>query len=516
MSQQSTIENNDMTLNSQAIYGIEVISSSDNVIIDNELKTAGKQVYGILLSNSKNNIIDDNYINANGNGDSLTFKNLDSLSSGNSGIYLRSNSTDNQIINNNITSTKGYSILVDDEAINNIIVDNYLVCEKGIGNKAVSNSKNNNVSENYKYVVRPTGTKINVPYLGTGEFILNLDKELNGGTITFYDADKDKFAQSDISNGVASAKYEFDASYIPSQYAFSAKLVKEDYKSVTIGLTAIVVKGNIEIAIKDASIQQGNTGNIVATVSDELGNSIKGATVEFYRLNSAGRATPIGNAISDENGIATLSYTVPLTLNDGSHQISANVNGVANYNDANATSTLKVTKKPLITGAKNYSVYYGTTVKYKVRAVDVYGKSVGAGKYVTFKVTGKKAVSVKTDKNGYATYSVKLKAGKYIIKTTFNGYSISKKITFKPTLIAKNIVKKKAKTTKFTVKLVNKNGKILKSKKITFKFKGKKYTAKTSKKGIATLTLKNLKVGKYAITSTYGGCSVKNTIQIKK
>ena len=33
------------------------------------------------------------------------------------------------------------------------------------------------------------------------------------------------------------------------------------------------------------------------------------------------------------------------------------------------------------------------------------------------------------------------------------------------------------------------------NKKITFTINGKKYTAKTNKKGIATLTLKNLKVG---------------------
>ena len=242
---------------------------------------------------------------------------------------------------------------------------------------------------------------------------------------------------------------------------------------------------------------------------------LKISDFEFSRINSAGRATIMGTAVSDENGVATLAYDVPLTLNDGNHQITAKVSGVANYNDANTTSTLKVTKKPLLTGAKNYSVYYGTTVKYKVKAIDIYGKSVGEGKYVTFKVNGQ-TKKVKTDKNGYATYPVKLKAGTYTIKATFNGYSVSKKITFKPTVITKNLSKKKAKTTKFTAKLVNKNGKILKNKKITFKFKGKKYTAKTNKKGIATLTLKNLKVGKYTITSTYGGCSVKNTIQIKK
>ena len=95
---------------------------------------------------------------------------------------------------------------------------------------------------------------------------------------------------------------------------------------------------------------------------------------------------------------------------------------------------------------------------------------------------------------------------------------MSNKITFKPTLTAKNVVaKKKAKKVKFSVKLVDKKGKALKKKKVTFKVKGKKYTAKTNKKGIATVTIKNLKkVGKYKITSSYGGCSISNKITIKK
>ena len=92
----------------------------------------------------------------------------------------------------------------------------------------------------------------------------------------------------------------------------------------------------------------------------------------------------------------------------------------------------------------------------------------------------------------------------------------SNKITFKPTLSAKNIVKKKSKKIKFSAKLVDKNGKALKNKKITFKIKGKKYKVKTNKKGVATLTLKKLKVGNYKITSSYGGCTIKNTIKIKK
>ena len=52
--------------------------------------------------------------------------------------------------------------------------------------------------------------------------------------------------------------------------------------------------------------------------------------------------------------------------------------------------------------------------------------------------------------------------------------------------------------------------------KMRFKIKGKKYTAKTNKKGVATASIKNLKVGKYSISSSYGGCTIKNTIKIKK
>jgi hypothetical protein len=55
----------------------------------------------------------------------------------------------------------------------------------------------------------------------------------------------------------------------------------------------------------------------------------------------------------------------------------------------------------------------------------------------------------------------------------------------------------------------------LKYKYIKFKFKSKTYKRKTNSKGIATLSLRNLKRGKYTIYSTYGKLTIKNTIRIK-
>lgn len=66
------------------------------------------------------------------------------------------------------------------------------------------------------------------------------------------------------------------------------------------------------------------------------------------------------------------------------------------------------------------------------------------------------------------------------------------------------------------------NGKAAKSKKVTFKFNGKKYTSKTNKKGVAKVTikkkvLKKLKVGKNVkYQASYGKIIVKKTAKIKK
>ena len=46
--------------------------------------------------------------------------------------------------------------------------------------------------------------------------------------------------------------------------------------------------------------------------------------------------------------------------------------------------------------------------------------------------------------------------------------------------------------------------------------KGKKYTSKTNKKGVATLKIKKLKVGKYKIKSAYGKIKITNLVAVKR
>ena len=514
MPQKSTIDNNTLVLSSEVIYGIQDYSSSDNVITNNVFDTNAKFVYGMILSNANNNKISNNVINANGVGGTLSFKNLDSLGYGNAGIYLQANSCNNEITNNEIISNKGHSITLDAGAINNIISDNYLESERGIGNNAINNSKGNKISDNYKYAVNATVGETNVNYMGVGEFTFAFDGNVDGAIVKLYDANGKYLSQSTVSNGIAAIKYQFDKSYIPAQYIFTAKFFKDNYKASEFAIKSRVNKGNLLINLNDVKVVQGKSTNIAAKVTDEFGNAIEGATVQFNRINSVGRDTSIGSAVTNKNGLATISYDVQSSLNEGVHNIVAEVKGLNYYSDSLATSNLTVLIAS-VSGGKDYSVYYGNTVNYKVRVLGSGGKAVGAGQPVQFTVNGV-TKTIKTDSNGYATYSAKLGVGKYTITANYYGFKVSNKITFKSTLTAKNVVGKKSKTTKFTVKLVDKKGKILKNKKITFKIKNKKYTAKTNSKGVATLSIKNYNVGKYTVTSSYGGCTIKNTITIKK
>ena len=163
---------------------------------------------------------------------------------------------------------------------------------------------------------------------------------------------------------------------------------------------------------------------------------------------------------------------------------------------------------------KDLTMYFTSGSKFKVRIITAGGKPAGEGKIVKFKIKGK-TYTAKTDKNGFASIKINLKAKKYTITTQYGKYKATNKITVKPLLTAKNVSKKKVKKVKFKAKLVTPKGKVAKGKKITFKFKNKKYKAKTNSKGIATIKL-TLKPGKYRIYSIYGKSKISNTIKIKK
>ncbi|WP_405290288.1 Ig-like domain-containing protein [Methanobrevibacter sp.] len=211
------------------------------------------------------------------------------------------------------------------------------------------------------------------------------------------------------------------------------------------------------------------------------------------------------NVTTDSEGIARLSENLTV----GKYAITV-INPKTGEETANYAEIVK-----RITGNSAITMYFGASKYYKVRVYTDDGQIVGAGETVTFKINGK-TYTRKTNSEGYASYKITQSAKTYTITATYKGVKVSNKVVVKPVLTAKNISKKKAKTIKFTAKLVNTKGKVLKGKTIKFTVKGKIYKAKTSKKGIATISLKNLKVGKYKVKVTYGKSTIKKTLTVKK
>ena len=180
------------------------------------------------------------------------------------------------------------------------------------------------------------------------------------------------------------------------------------------------------------------------------------------------------------------------------------------------TFTFKAVKNPSkITNNKNVVVDYKGKVTFKVRVIGNKGKYVGKNEVIVMKIAGK-AYKVKTNSKGYASKTFSLTPGKYKITTSYKGSTVKNTITVKKVLKAKSKTVKKSKKIKYSAALKTSKGKAIKNKKVTFKIKGKTYSAKTNKKGIATVSFKNLKVGKYSVIVKYLKSQVKITLRVKK
>ena len=147
---------------------------------------------------------------------------------------------------------------------------------------------------------------------------------------------------------------------------------------------------------------------------------------------------------------------------------------------------------------------------------DINGKLI-KNKKISFIISGK-TYTAYTNSNGVAKLKVNVKVAKtYTVTVKFAGDNVYnplsktlklyvKKVPTK--LIVKNkSYKKSKKIKKLTATLKTKSGKAIAKKKLTFIVNGKKYTAKTNKKGVATVKVKVSKKKTYKFTVKFAGDS---------
>ncbi len=287
------------------------------------------------------------------------------------------------------------------------------------------------------------------------------------------------------------------------EYDVKTKFVDEIYKSTLINSKITVDYIGVLLTASDVNMNYNDKSTYFVRLTDINQKPLANQTLNIYLNNIK---TPV---ITDENGVATLLITLP----PNTYTISTEYEGNNIYDKLTIKNKVTIKSLAKLKGS-NVNMYYSDKVYYKVRVYGDDGKVVGSGISVKIKVNGK-TITAKTNAKGYASYKINLIPKTYTVKVTYKKVQITNKIVVKKVLSAKNISKKKAKKIKFTAKLA-KGKKALSNKKIKFKIKGKTYTAKTNKKGIASVSLKNLKVGKYTIYTYYGSSKIKNTIKIRK
>ena len=320
------------------------------------------------------------------------------------------------------------------------------------------------------------------------------NKPISGETIYFclkqkaYKVTTDSDGNAKITINLNSGDYDCDIIFNESK----------SYHNLSGKIKVTVLK---TVQASDLTKKYNTSGQYLAIFYNPNGKALGNAKVQLTITKKKYNFTTLANGV----------LRININLNPGKYTIKA-TNPVSGETVKN---TIFIFQN--IMENKNITKYYKASSVYKVRVYGNDGKAVGAKQVVTFKLNGV-TYKHKTDEDGYASLKIKsLKPGTYTITATYNKFKVSNKVVVKPVLTANNVSIKKGNKIKFTVKLVNTKGKALKGKKITFKLKNKKYTAKTNSKGVATLNKKiALKVGSYKIQSIYGSSKITNTIKIKK
>ena len=247
-------------------------------------------------------------------------------------------------------------------------------------------------------------------------------------------------------------------------------------------------------------------------------NSTSNETTEYDLLNCPKLEIDVVNGKIDKTS-ADLKESIKFTSTVlGTASITGTL-GKVKY-----TANIEVGKSPTKITVKSISTAYNVNKYLVITLKDSLGNPI-KGVKVAVNLKGSKYYT--TDKNGQIKVPTKaLTPKKYTAKITFDGdanylkSSANAKVVVKkanPKMTAKSkTFKRTIKTKKYTIALKTNLNKALKSVKVTLKVKGKKYIAKTNKKGKATFKITKLtKKGNYKATIVYKGNSLYNKVAKK-
>jgi hypothetical protein len=245
------------------------------------------------------------------------------------------------------------------------------------------------------------------------------------------------------------------------------------------------------VTAKDVTKYYKGSTKYTATFLDNSGSALANTKVKISVNGKDYTKT------TDSKGIASLD----INLKPGTYKVTA-TNPASGYK---LTTSFKVLST---ISANDVSKVYKDSRSFTATFLRSDGKAL-ANQKVKFKVNGK-TYTKKTDSKGQASISLKsLKPGTHkIISYNKDGLTKTNKVKVAKTsstkITASSYTFLKSETKKVKARLLDQYGHALgKGHVIKFTIKGKKYSAKTNKKGYATLKLPSLKEGVYTVKYSF-------------
>jgi hypothetical protein len=264
-----------------------------------------------------------------------------------------------------------------------------------------------------------------------------------------------------------------------------------------------------DIAVEPVSARQGDAISIPVTLPADANGGIVSVNIDGKDYNATvvdGKAT-----IAGPDNLAVGNYTFTLTYS-----------GDAKYSENTKNFTVSILEPEIVIPAdKALDTKVPSDSKSPTFSINLPSDATGK---LSVSVDGK-VVATKDLVNGKASITVpNLASGSHNVVISYSGddkYAPINKTTSIsiPALIVKLSNNKNIKMlytagTKYSVR-VTLDGKAVVGKIVTFKINGKKATAKTNKKGYASVKIKlPPRAKKYIVTASYGGKTVKNTVKV--
>lgn len=368
------------------------------------------------------------------------------------------------------------------------------------------------------------------------------DNEVNNLPVTFSSASSGLTLTPGVSNtnesGIAQATLAGVAFGEQTVTASLANNGASDNKTVHfIGDTAaakIIELTPVPDSIIAGTPQNSSGSVITATVVDNNGFPVKGVTVNFTSRTNSAEMTNGGQAVTNEQGKATVTYTntrssiesgarpdtVEASLENGSSTLSTSINVNADASTAHLT----------LLQALFDTVSAGDTTNLYIEVKDNYGNGVPQQE-VTLRVSPSEGVTPSNnaiyttnhDGNFYTSFTA-TKAGVYQVTATLeNGDSMQQTVTYVPNVANAEITLAASKDpviadnndlTTLTVTVADTEGNAIANTEVTFTLPedvranftlsdgGK---AITDTEGKAKVTLKGIKAGAHTVTASMAG-----------